>query len=190
MNYLVKLLVIALLSLLGVPNPVASATRSHVLFNPCPSTVVSDPPPCVRSQTINHVTSLDCAAPGTYWFNAQPGFGCAGRVASIKLEMANIPRGSGYQNQYKLAYNLFTGNGFQHNTGGFHIDAILADGRVIRDILGGRIELDFSRCYYGAGQDFHDPIPVVMKFDIMANNVVSLIIRVDRVTDAGRHSHC
>jgi hypothetical protein len=107
--------------------------------------------------------------------------------------MARIPWESGYRNQYKLTYNLYTGNGFQKDQSGFHIDAILRNGNRIPDILGGRIEFDLSRCYYGAGQDFLIPssgFPGVTNFDFTRYNVFSLLIRVDPAYATGRASHC
>jgi hypothetical protein len=174
------------------PNPVASAPRSHIRFAPCPTPGGFEPPPCAH-QTKGKQVTMDCAAPADYWFSSKTGLGCAGKVANIKLSMARIPSNSGYKNQYILTYNLYSGNGFQKDSSGFHIDAILANGNYIRDILGGRIEFDLSRCYYGKGQDFRIPssgFPGVTNFDSTAANVFSLLIRVDPAIATGKNSHC
>ncbi|MGA8759742.1 MAG: hypothetical protein WB611_26185 [Stellaceae bacterium] len=176
------------------PNPVASAPRSDTVFAPCPATVVTEPPPCVH-HTIGTTTSMDCTAPGTYWFSSAAGLGCAGNVSNVTFGMARILFKSKYRNQYILTYNLYTGNGFWKDQSGFHIDAILADGKgtVIRDVLGGRIDFDLSTCYYGKGQNFRVPssgFPGITNLDFTAVNVLSLLIRVDSAIATGKHEHC
>ena len=193
-NYPNKIFRFAFSILLGLVTLSPAAIAADLLFAPCPTTVVTEPPPCIH-QNVGDEVDMNCAAPADYWFSSSVGFGCAGKVSNIKLSMANIPWGPKpkRRNQYIVTYNLYTGNGFQKDNSGFHIDAILANGNVVRDILGGRIEFDLSRCYYGAGQNFRVPssgFPGITNFDFTANNVSSLLIRVDPATATGRGSHC
>jgi hypothetical protein len=175
------------------PSLAVSADPPHVLFAPCPNVVVTEPPPCVHRDGVN-IKLITCTAPGPYWFSSATGLGCAGRVANIKIEMARLQRQDGtMRTQYVLTYNLYTGNGFQKDHSGFHIDMKQQNGDVLKDVLGGRIEFDLGRCYYGSGQDFRIPpfgLPKVTPFDFTDKDVSSLVIRVDPATDTGKHFHC
>jgi hypothetical protein len=170
----------------------ASARPAHPRYAPCPTAVVVPPPPCnIHLQGATIV--MNCTASGVYWFSAAlAGFGCAGALSNINLGMANFPVDSGRRTTYLLTYNLYTGNGFQQDLGGFHIDLVLKDGRVIPDILAGRFDFDFSRCWYNSGQDFRVPpgFPATTKFDFTKYNVANLAIRVDPATRVGNSFHC
>lgn len=114
-------------------------------------------------------------------------------VARNALSMARIFIDSKSRNQYIITYNLYTGNGFWKDQSGFHIDAILDNGNVIPDILGGRIDFDLTQCYYGKGKNVRIPEtgnPRITSFDFTAVNVSSLRIRVDPAFAAGWGSHC
>lgn len=171
----------------------ASARPAHPRYAPCPTSVVVPPPPCdVHLQGVDIV--MNCSAPGVYWFSASlAGFGCAGALSNINLAMANYPVNTGRRTTYVLTYNLYTGNGFQKDQGGFHIDLVLKDGSVIKDIIAGRFDFNLSQCWYNGGQDFRVPstgFPGITNFDFTKYNVANLAIRVDAATGAGNSFHC
>ncbi len=94
--------------------------------------------------------------------------------------------------QYVLTYNLYTGNGLQNDDGGFHIDALMSNGFVYRDVL--TPQFDLQRCYYGKGASFRVPPAgyffAVTPFDFTAFSVKSILIRVDPAVNVGRNAHC
>jgi hypothetical protein len=175
---------------------VPSAYR-HPTPVPCPAIATTEPPPCTHVD--RPFPRISCVAPGKYYFKSAAGLGCAGIVSQIKLDMIQAPDKYGnLQNRYVLTYNLYTGNGFQKDGGEFHIDALLQSGGIVRDILTlpstGGIGLDLSRCWYGAGQQFRVPPPnyffALTNFDFVANNVFSILVRVDDARYAGWSFHC
>jgi hypothetical protein len=189
MKYRVNILRIVLSTVVG-PGAItpSSAALAHEL---CPVTTAIVPREC-NHKTIRDGFSMDCAAPGSYWFNSAAGLGCARKVSNINLSMARVLRDSVWHNQYILTYNLYTGNGFHDDTGGFHIDAYLKNGNIVRDILGKRIDFDFTSCYYKGGKTFRVPPPGKNPGQTSFNFVATrrLTIRVDKALATGKHSQC
>ena len=177
------------------PTLAVAAKHPHVRFAPCPAVVPPEPPPCTYKTGVN-VKLITCAAPGGYWFSSATGLGCAGKVSDIKIELARVQLQDGrMRTQYTLTYKLYTGNGFQKDQSGLHIDMMVRDGGILPDVLGNRIEFDLRRCYYGPGQNFRIPRPgdgiiAVTSFDFTEHDIVSSRIRVDSAKGTARHYHC
>jgi hypothetical protein len=184
----------ASLILLGIATLSLDAAAAHDPPKPCPkpTTPAVEPSPCAVQRQPNYV-NMTCDAPGPYWFYTDKGLGCAGGVSNIKLEIGNIQLGSGRQNQYILTYRLYTGNGFHSFDDGVHIDALLKNGTMMRDILAPRFKFNTDYCYYAPGQDFrisNGGFPIVTNFDITAHPIQNIHIRVDSASGAGWNVQC
>jgi hypothetical protein len=169
---------------------------------PCPSVAtVPEPPPCVHASG----NALTCTAPGPYWFVSKYGLGCAGAISGIIVDMVPVIQAGTHKSRYILKFNLYTGLGFEKDQDGFHIDALLSDGSVYRDILTlgsdnspstGGLQLDLQHCHDGAGQDFRMPPPPagalfnITPFDITKYDILSILIRVDPAINVGWSFRC
>ena len=178
--------------------------RSHPasLWPDCPAIATTEPPPCVYS---SNKLNVQCSAPATYFFGTKLGFGCGGAVSNVNVEMSRVVRDGTPLTQYILTYTLYNGDGFQKDTDGFHIDAILSNGGFYRDNLTvgldnststGGIQFNLGNCYYGAGQPFRVPpfnsgsYTSVTQFYFTEYHIENLIIRVDPAVYVSKHDHC
>jgi len=112
----------------------------------------------------------------------------------ISLDMFRVPDKYGNpETHYIIQYNLYTGNGFQNDEGAFHINALLADGQVARDIVS-TVSLDLTQCWYGTGRQFRVPANGLASgrtpFDFTNSRVENLFIRVEDARNASKGSHC
>ena len=183
-----------------IVSPIATKTEVvpvNFVPLPCPNVVIVEPPPCHTNGS--HVT---CTAPGPYWFYSKYGLGCAGALSNISVEMMPINEVGGlHYTGYILKFNLYTGRGFQKDQDGFHIDALLADGSVYRDILTlgsnnspstGGIQLNLDHCHYSPGQNFTVPPTsiAISPFDFRSHNISKILVRVDPAINVGMQNLC
>jgi hypothetical protein len=176
----------------AISNGADLSRRPSVLFDACPKVVTTEPPPCDLSHPNENYYALNCTYPATHWFEAKNGFGCAGMVHDVKLEMVRAPfKDNKISTRYRISYTLYTGNGFQKDNSRLHIDAWHRNGTV-PDIVP-PLELDLSNCYYSAGRKFRLPSGLSgapISLDFTQYYFKYILIRVDPAENVGRNEHC
>ncbi len=175
--------------------------RRTTFYPPCKPLANIEPPPC----TYITKTQVHCSAPGTYNINPKfAGFGCAGIASDFSVDLARYVWDGIPHTRYVVKYHLYTGNGYWKDTDGFHIDALLSNGQVYKDILTvglnnsistGGIQFDFGACHYGGGANIQVP-PIggpffyTTSFDFTNYQIENIFVRVDPAINIGNFRHC